>query len=58
MVHMPLANIAFPANAQFFFTLLKDIVTFDILPTEFIENDLFEFSDSQTDSVFFDFDIF
>ncbi len=55
---MPLANILFPANARLFLYLLKDIVTFDILPTDFIEENLFEFSDSMSDSIFFEFDIF
>ena len=45
---MPLAKIAFPANAYIFFTMLRDIVTFDILPTEFIKDDMFEFSETET----------
>ncbi len=55
---MPLVNVAFPANANYFYILLKDIVTFDVLPTDFIKNDLLEFSDSHTDSIFFENDIF
>lgn len=47
IVHMPLANIVFPANAHFFFSILRDIVTFDILPTDFIKYDMFLFSEVQ-----------
>ncbi len=49
---MPLVNIGFPANANFFNFLLKDIVTFDILPFDSIRDKVFEFSESQTDPVF------
>lgn len=55
---MPLSNVAFPANSQFFFTILKDIVTFDVLPTDFIKDDIFELSESKTDTIFFEADIF
>ncbi len=55
---MPLSNVAFPANSQFFFSILRDVVTFDVLPTDFIKEDIFEFSETQTDSVFFEIDIF
>ncbi len=45
---MPLANIAFPANALYFLYLLRDIVTFDILPTDFIHEEIFQFSETET----------
>ena len=31
---MPLFAIAFPANAQFFFSFIVDIVNFNIIPTD------------------------
>jgi hypothetical protein len=34
IVHMPMLNILFPANAEYFLTFLVDIVTFNIIPTE------------------------
>ncbi len=43
---MPLINIAFTENAKFFFNLLRDIVTFDIIPSDFIRNDMVKFSDT------------
>ncbi len=55
---MPLAKIAFPANAYASLSIIRDIVTFDILPTDFIKDDIFEFSNTQTYSTFFDIDIF
>ncbi len=44
---MPLVNIVFPTNAHFFFSILRDIVTFDILPTDFIKDDMFDFTEVQ-----------
>ncbi len=54
---MPLASIYFPANAQFFNFLLRDIVTFDLIPTEFIV-DMFDYSDTDTLPNYNEMDIF
>lgn len=55
---MPLANINFPPNAHFFLSILRDIVTFDIIPSDFIKYDMFIFSEIETERNFYDIDIF
>ena len=48
IVHMPLLNVDFPANAMFFYSLLMDMSTFDVLPTSTVEDEVFTFSDEET----------
>jgi hypothetical protein len=42
---MPLLNITFPQNAPTFYTFISDIASFDLIPTEKIDNILFNFTD-------------
>ncbi|TNV87552.1 hypothetical protein FGO68_gene2096 [Halteria grandinella] len=46
IVHMPLMNLVFPANAVLFYNFIIDISNFDILPVDSMENKLFKFTDS------------
>lgn len=43
---MPLMNFDFPSNVEFVFSLFIGLTSFDILPTEFLEDLIFTF-DSQ-----------
>jgi len=45
IVHEPLLAIAFPANANFFLTLITGIVNFQIIPTDYLLGLVMEFSD-------------
>eukprot|EP00347_Sterkiella_histriomuscorum_P001619 403371334 len=58
IVHMPLLNVDFPANAMFFYSLLMDMSTFDVLPTSTVEDEVFTFSDQETFQNFQLMDIF
>ncbi len=53
-----MVNVAFPSNAKFFLGILREIVTFDMLPSDFISEDLLDFSDTLTDPLYYDSDIF
>jgi len=44
IVKMPLLNITFPQNAATFYTFITDVSSFDILPSEKIEQFIFSFS--------------
>lgn len=48
IIYMPLFNIAFPANAQFFYALIVDIANFDIFPMEDFQA-LFIFTHTESD---------
>ncbi len=54
IVHMPLLNVQFPENASYFFSLIIQISSFDIIPSSFIEwvkSKVFSFTrDEPTDS--------
>ena len=45
IVKMPLLNITFPQNAATFYTFISDIASFDLIPTEKIDNMIFNFTD-------------
>eukprot|EP00347_Sterkiella_histriomuscorum_P016906 403351398 len=45
IVHMPLLNLDFPSNEIFFYSLLMDMSTLDILPTDSVEDKVFVFSE-------------
>ena len=34
IIHMPLVNVNFPINAQFFYGILIQIATFDLIPSD------------------------
>ena len=40
---MPVIGVAFPANAQYLYSFLISIASFDVVPTERIEELLFRF---------------
>ncbi len=44
LVHLPLIKINFPANIQIFMSYFMGISNFDFLPTEFISEQLLEFT--------------
>ena len=37
IVHMPLMNVFFPENATFFYSLIINISSFDIIPSSWLE---------------------
>ena len=37
IVHLPLFNCKFPANAEMFLSKLIDVATFEILPEEYVD---------------------
>lgn len=47
IVHMPLVNTVFPANAIFFQSLIIDLSSLDIFSEYIEELELFEFSDNE-----------
>ena len=56
---MPLFNIDFPANAQFFYSIINTIATFNIIPVGTAINYMFNFnSDQETEANFQQMDIF
>ena len=44
IIKMPLLNITFPQNAANFYTFLTSVANFDLLPTEKINNYMFNFT--------------
>ena len=45
VIHMPLLDINFPANANYVFSMLIQIVTLDLFPSEDALNYFFDFPD-------------
>jgi hypothetical protein len=45
---MPMFNVSFPSNALFFYQALKDISTFEILPSSSINGAIYDISDGET----------
>ena len=43
IVHMPLFSINFPANAQYFFSLIIEISNFDFMPSSWVGENFFAF---------------
>ena len=52
IVHMPLLNLSFPANAVTFYNFIIDISNFDLIPTDWIKAKLFNFTKEENDSQF------
>lgn len=55
IVHMPLLNVYFPANATFFYKLIIDIAGFDIIPADWlkaVKSKIFKFSEEEPDESF------
>ena len=42
---MPLMNVKFPANANTFIIFLVEIANFDVLPTDWLFAEIFDFPD-------------
>ena len=42
-IHLPLMAISMPSNVSFFFQLILPLVMFDILPSEYTTELLFDF---------------
>ena len=55
---MPLMNCNFPMNAVFFYNILMEMASFDILPSNNIESGVFSFEDTPTPDNFEMMDIF
>ena len=47
IVHMPLFSVSFPSNAVLFYSFIIEISSFDILPTQWIKDKIFVFSNEQ-----------
>eukprot|EP00347_Sterkiella_histriomuscorum_P013970 403362661 len=45
MTHLPMMSIVIPANTQNLFSLLNDIASFNLIPTEDLTNSLFHFDE-------------
>ena len=54
IVKMPLLNITFPQNAATFYNFISDISSFDLIPTEKLDDIIFNFTDSQMQDSNFD----
>ncbi len=54
LVHIPLINLAFPANMEVFMSFLIRITNFNLLPNDFIYNGLLEFTASDPENLRFD----
>jgi hypothetical protein len=55
IVHMPLLNVQFPENAKFFYSLIIEISSFDIIPNSWqsnIKNIFFKFNSEESDDTF------
>ena len=50
---MPLFNITFPQNAAKFYTILSTVANFDLLPTDTINDYLFNFTKMDEDDLNF-----
>jgi hypothetical protein len=50
---MPLMNINFPANAVFFYSVVNEISSFDLIPTEKIDRIIFNFTDGEMEDINF-----
>eukprot|EP00347_Sterkiella_histriomuscorum_P019592 403341040 len=46
IINMPLMNVDFPMNAIYFYTLLMDMANFDLLPSQEVESNMFEFEET------------
>ena len=47
IVKMPLLNITLPQNAATFYNFIYDISSFDLIPSDKIDNVLFNFTDTE-----------
>ena len=54
IVKMPLLNITFPQNAATFYNFISDISSFDLIPTDKIDDMIFNFTDSKMQDPNFD----
>lgn len=52
IVHMPLMNVVFPANAVLFYSFIIDISNFDLIPVSSMESKAIKLSDSPSDPWF------
>ena len=55
IVHMPLLNVFFPANASFFYSLIIEISNFDLIPPSWlnaIKSKIFKFSEEEPEESF------
>ena len=48
---MPLLQVTFPQNCEYFFTFIVDIVNFNIIPTDKIMNKVFSFKNATSDAM-------
>jgi len=46
IVKMPLLNITFPTNAATFYTFIADVSSFNLLPTDKLNDQFFNFTDA------------
>jgi hypothetical protein len=47
IIHMPLYNIYFPANAMMFYGLIMDIANLNVIPSDWVSVDLFTFTQNE-----------
>lgn len=59
IVNMPLLNIHMASNVFFMYSILLDLVTFNVIPTDDLYSKIFIFQDTQSfNDNFFNLDIF
>ncbi|CDW71357.1 ig family protein [Stylonychia lemnae] len=57
--HLPLLRLSFPSNTQFVFATFISLTQFDVVPSQAIEQDIFQFQESEPiNDEFFIMDIF
>ena len=54
IIKMPLYNITFPQNAATFYTFLSSVANFDLLPTDKINDYMFNFTKQDSNDMNFD----
>ena len=58
IISMAMFNINFPPNAEFLYSILGNIVTFNIVPMQTIEQVLFNFTNTNSEAQYYNMDIF
>ena len=51
IIHMPLLQVYFPPNCEYFFTFIVDIVSFSLIPIDKILNKVFAFKNVTSDAM-------
>lgn len=47
IIYLPLFRVNMPANAKYFYSMIVEIIDFEILPSNWIRTDLFELKEGE-----------